>query len=422
MLRPTTAAGIVLIQHKLVRRGATRVVVGAGAVSWPRDDAKLERVRALMAEQELDALVVRAPDNVLYLTNFWGMKGYDAVVFPREGDPVLICLEASQDDAERTSWTSELRLFDGYTRAIRGRPDYARSTWPGRSHRTTTESVSSSRSARRPPTAWWASRRPTRRPGSMRFRSALDATPLLSQARALKTEQEIERMRLANEIAAGAMEHVQARLRPGMRESEVGAMWNGWVHDHGTGYEGKVELAHGFSLVWSGPGIRTFTATGSRPIAEHEPTLFEIWVCADGYWCDHTKNLVPGELEQRYAELERQLMEVYTSITSALSAGDSLAELDREMRAGLADMGYPGQPSHPICHGVGARAHEPPYAHQAGGGTIEEGMVLAIEPGVYWPEGGGLRVEDNFLITESGAEKLCRFPDGIVRAQMKGTE
>ena len=62
---------------------------------WPRDDAKLDRVRALMAERELDALVVRAPDNVLYLTNFWGMKGYDACVFPREGEPVLICLEAS---------------------------------------------------------------------------------------------------------------------------------------------------------------------------------------------------------------------------------------------------------------------------------------------------------------------------------------
>ena len=102
------------------------------------------------------------------------------------------------------------------------------------------------------------------------FPDAADATPLLATARAIKTEQEIERMRLANAIAAGAMEHVQARLRPGMRESEVGAMWNGWVHDHGTGfdhpaYEGTVELAYGFSLIWSGPGIRSFTATGSRP-------------------------------------------------------------------------------------------------------------------------------------------------------------
>src|SRR3982751_559086 len=81
---------------------------------WPRDDAKLERVRALMAEAELDALVVRAPDNVLYLTNFWGMKGYDACVFPREGEPVLICLEASEEDAARTAWTHDVRFIEGY--------------------------------------------------------------------------------------------------------------------------------------------------------------------------------------------------------------------------------------------------------------------------------------------------------------------
>ena len=83
-------------------------------MSWARDDAKLDRVRALMAERELDALVVRAPDNVLYLTNFWGMKGYDACVFPREGEPVLICLEASEEDAERMSWTKDVRLVQGY--------------------------------------------------------------------------------------------------------------------------------------------------------------------------------------------------------------------------------------------------------------------------------------------------------------------
>jgi Xaa-Pro aminopeptidase len=91
-----------------------------------------------------------------------------------------------------------------------------------------------------------------------------------------------------------------------------------------------------------------------------------------------------------------------------------MGELDRSVRQGLAELGYPGQPSHPICHGVGARAHEPPYPHQAAGGTVEEGMVLAIEPGVYWEGGGGLRLEDNFLITKDGAEKLSSFPDGVV--------
>src|SRR3954465_10937396 len=81
---------------------------------WQRDDAKLERVRTLMAERDLDALVVRAPDNVLYLTNFWGMKGYDACVFPREGEPVLICLEASEDDAPPPAWPRDLRFVRGY--------------------------------------------------------------------------------------------------------------------------------------------------------------------------------------------------------------------------------------------------------------------------------------------------------------------
>ncbi len=83
-------------------------------MSWPLDKAKLDRVRALMKEQDISALVCRAPDNVLYLTNYWCMKGYDAVVFPREGEPTLIALEPQQADAERNSWTKDILYFKGY--------------------------------------------------------------------------------------------------------------------------------------------------------------------------------------------------------------------------------------------------------------------------------------------------------------------
>jgi Xaa-Pro aminopeptidase len=221
-------------------------------------------------------------------------------------------------------------------------------------------------------------------------------------------------MRLANEIAAAAMEHVQGVLRPGMTEAQAASEWLGFVHGEGTGWKGQVELALGFSLVWSGPGIKTFTATTDGPIVANQPTLFEIWVCADGYWADHTKNLCPGVLTPEYEELLEALTGVYDDAVAFCSPGASLAELDKRVRAGLAEAGYAGQPSHPICHGVGARAHEPPYAHQAGGGEIAEGMVLAIEPGAYWDGGGGLRLEDNFLVTAAGAEKLSPFPDGVV--------
>ncbi|MFN8224647.1 MAG: Xaa-Pro peptidase family protein [Gaiellales bacterium] len=385
-------------------------------MSWERDDAKLARVRALMEERELDVLVVRAPDNVLYLTNFWGMKGYDAAVFPREGEPALICLEASADDAARMGWTHDIRLFAGYDPAD-PRPPQARvleraieaATPYGRvGLELSLGTQAADRMVGEPTTytkAWFDG-----------FPGAVDATALLADARAIKTAQEIERLRLANEIAAAAMDHVRGVIRPGMTEAQVAAEWEGFVQGEGTGWAGKVELAYGFTLIWSGPGIRTFTATTSRPVVADEPTLFEIWVCADGYWADHTKNLVVGDLTPEYAELERGLTAVYDDAIAFCVPGAALAELDRRIRAGIEAIGFPGQPTHPICHGVGARAHEPPYAHQAGGGEVREGMVLAIEPGCYWDGGGGLRLEDNFLITATGAEKLSPFPDGIVPA------
>ncbi len=303
-------------------------------MAWPFDEAKLNRVRTLMKDQDLSALVVRAPDNVLYLTNYWCMKGYDAVVFPREGDPALIVLEPQLADAERNSWTKNLSLFKGYD----------------------------------------------------------ERDP-------------------ANELAALAMEHTREHMRPGMKESEVGGMYESFVHGLGVGYKGKVEMARAFTLVWSGEGIRTFTATGDRPIQKNEPTLFEIWVCVDGYWTDLTKNACPGELKPEYHKLLDLLLKVFNEAVSFSRDGASFPELDKLVRARIAEGGYPGQPSHPVCHGVGARAHEFPYAHQAGGGTIKKGMVLAIEPGIYWPQGGGLRLEDNFWITQKGNEKLCSYPD-----------
>ena len=276
-------------------------------MSWPVDSVRLDRVRAMMRERGLEALVVRAPDNVLYLTNFWGMKGYDAVVFPVEGEPALICLEPSRDDAERMAWTADVRFFPGYDPRD-PRPPSLRALEVAAALAEQYESVgielslgtqATDRMVGEPttfPKAWFDA-----------FPHAQDATPLLSEARAVKTAQEVERMRLANDIAAAAMEHVQGVLRPGMTEAQAAAEWLGFVHGEGTGWAGKVELALGFSLVWSGPGIRTFTATSARPVVEGEPTLFEIWVCADGYWCDHTKNLVAGELSDRYRELEAGL-------------------------------------------------------------------------------------------------------------------
>jgi len=385
---------------------------------WPMDEPKLNRVRSLMRDQDLSALVVRAPDNIVYLTNYWCMKGYDALVFPRDGEPTLIAIEPQLADAQRNSWAKDIQLFKSYDERDPRPPQYRALDIALEVLRAQhlTEKIaielnmgtqSADRMVGEPTTPTQNYFEAFRK---LRGR-VVDATPLLNEARAIKTSQEIERMRLANELAALAMEHTRENMRVGMKESEVGGMYEAFVHGLGVGYKGKVEMARAFTLVWSGKGIATFTATGDRPIQKNEPTLFEIWVCVDGYWTDLTKNACPGELTPEYHKLLELLLRVFNEGTSYSRDGASFPELDRLIRARITEGGYPGQPSHPICHGVGARAHEPPYAHQAGTGTMKKGMVLAIEPGIYWPGGGGLRLEDDFLITEDGNEKLCSYPD-----------
>src|SRR5581483_4809053 len=323
---------------------------GTANMTWPIDNTKLDRVRALMKDQDVSALVVRAPDNILYLTNYWCMKGYDAVVFPREGAPTLLAIEPQLGDAERNSWTKDIRLFKSYHPSDPRPPQYRALDMAvdilkerGLTDKVAVELNMGTQSADRmvgEPTT------PTQNYFDA-FRKVagqvVDATPLLNEARSIKTSQEIERMRLANELAALAMEHTREHMRPGMQESEVGAMYEGFVHGLGVGYKGQVEMARAFTLVWSGKGIATFTATGDRPIQQNEPTLFEIWVCVDGYWTDLTKNACPGELTPEYHKLLDLLLKVFNEGVSYATDGASFPELDRLIRARIAEGGYPGQ-------------------------------------------------------------------------------
>jgi Xaa-Pro aminopeptidase len=171
---------------------------------WPRTTRS--STASADGRQGLDALVVRAPDNVL-TSNFWGMKGYDVCVFPREGEPTLVCLEASEEDARHTAWTSDVRLFAGYDPSDPRPPllralDVAREAAADRGTvgiELSLGTQAADRMVGEPTTftAGWFDA----------FGDSEDATPLLAEARALKTEQEVERMRLANDIAAAAMEH-----------------------------------------------------------------------------------------------------------------------------------------------------------------------------------------------------------------------
>ena len=204
-------------------------------MAWVHDDAKLDRVRTLMGERELDALVARAPDNVLYLTNFWGMKGYDAVVFPREGEPRLVLPRGlgRRRGANRV---------DGGRARVRGYR--ARSTPAARPH-------AGARGRRRTPVRTCGRRAVPRTQASDRMvgepttftKAWFDAFPDAGRRDAAAggrprgqdragdrahPHRQCDRGRSRWSTCSGVM-------RAGMTEAQTAAEWLGFVHGEGTG-------------------------------------------------------------------------------------------------------------------------------------------------------------------------------------------
>src|ERR1700685_1192910 len=183
-------------------------------MSWPIDSSKLTRVRSLMKNQGIFALVVRAPDNLVYLTNYWCMKGYDVAVFPREGEPTLIALEPQLADAERNSWTKDIRLFKGYHESDPRPPQFRALDLALKvlKERGLTDKVAIELNMGTQAVDRMVGEPTT--PTQMYFDAfgevagqVVEATPLLNEARAIQTPQEIERMRLANRLAGLVLEH-----------------------------------------------------------------------------------------------------------------------------------------------------------------------------------------------------------------------
>ena len=203
---------------------------------------------------------------------------------------------------------------------------------------------------------------------------ASDATPRPQSRRARSSPtQEVERMRLANEICAAAMEHVARELTPGMKESEAAAIWQGFVHGEGTGWRRAVDLALPLLARLVGAGDPTFTATGDRARAGRPADAVRDLGLRRRLLGGPHEAPLPGRAARRLPRARAGLLGVYEPRDRPLQARRVLRRA-RSARARRARrIGYPGQPTHPICHGVGARAHEPPYAHQAGGGEIERG-------------------------------------------------
>jgi Xaa-Pro dipeptidase len=382
---------------------------------------RIDRMRRTMEELRFDALVCRLPENVLLLSGYWPLCGWVFYVLPREGRPLCVLPGSEEREAADELWDAECKLYtygtidsaDQYENIenllrehVRGR------NWRRVGFEGDFENIAP---------AWNAAEQfvpagQTRRLLNRVFGEEImaDATDLIQDQRTCKTAYEIEKLRVVNEISCLALQAFYDTVAPGRRGVELAAAVESAAMVQGTGY-GGARRVRAFTQIACGPeetvlAFRPMEITTSRRLEKSDLALLELAVVADGYWSDRTRAAVAGTPTGLQKEVLAVVREAQERAIGLVKPGIRAADVDEAARSIIRKAGHEKRFMHITGHGVGFGYHESvPRIAPGSVDVLEEGMVHSVEPGVYFTEMGGLRIEDDVLVTMKGYEVLAPF-------------
>jgi len=224
---------------------------------------------------------------------------------------------------------------------------------------------------------------------------------MVEGCRVTKDEGEIDAIRAALHLAESVFQTVLGRLGPGMTEKEVA-----WAMEKEMRERGAQSLAFP-TIVAGGPhSAMPHAVPTDRPIRSGEPLLFDWGARLDGYCSDISRTVAPGNGDGTFRMVLETVREAQQRAIDAIRPGKSTQEIDGVARAHIAARGFGERFGHGLGHGVGLAVHEDPRVSPVKPSVLEVGMVFTVEPGIYLPGWGGVRLENLVVVREHGAEVL----------------
>ena len=233
-----------------------------------------------------------------------------------------------------------------------------------------------------------------------------DASDVVGSLRVRKDAAEITSMRKAVKVAQAALEAALPLIKVGMTEKELASELVVQLLRHGS--QSEVPFA---PIVSGGPNSANPHASPSDRKIRRGDLLVADWGAAvDGYISDLTRTFAVGEVDAEYRKIHQIVLEANAAGRAAGKPGEPCANVDIAARTVIEEAGYGTYFTHRTGHGIGMESHEEPYMRGDNMLLLEPGMVYTVEPGIYLPEGNGVRIEDNVVITETEAECLSDMP------------
>ena len=234
----------------------------------------------------------------------------------------------------------------------------------------------------------------------------LSAEESLAALRMQKDEGELAAMRKAAQIAQQGLQNALASFKVGMTERELAGELTMQLLRAGSDSELPFT-----PIVSGGPNSANPHATPTeRPLQKGDLLVIDWGAAYGGYYSDITRTFAIGEVEPELARVARIVKEANQAGRAAVRPGVRAEEVDRAAREVIEQAGYGQLFTHRTGHGLGMEGHEPPYMRAGNQLELAAGMTFTVEPGIYIPELGGVRIEDDVVVTESGSESLTDLP------------
>jgi Xaa-Pro dipeptidase len=235
------------------------------------------------------------------------------------------------------------------------------------------------------------------------------AESVIEPLRMVKKSDEVAAMEKAVAIAEKAMKRLVPRIKIGMTEKQVAAMLTQELLANGAD-----ALAFG-PIVCAGPNSALPHAVPTnRPLQRGDLLLIDWGVYVDDYPSDLTRTFAVGKLEPELAHIYELVKQANAVGRETAQPGVTGREVDQMTREVIEDGGYGEYFIHRTGHGLGLEVHEPPDMSSLNTRPLMEGNVFTIEPGIYLPGRGGVRIEDNVVVTIDGARTLTSFPRDLI--------
>ncbi len=346
---------------------------------------RLTRLRELMVEENLDGMLITQPENRRYLSGFTGSAGVLIVTAERQAIATDFRYY-QQVQAQCPDWELIQVGYDFEGKMLDVLRDLGLG---GRSVGFEANHVSVNQLHN-----WEQALH-----GHLRL---VDTTQVVEDMRMPKDKAELHAIRHAVALADEALAHIYDWMQPGMTEQQVA-----WELESTM----RTRQATGVSfavIVASGPnGALPHLRPGQRVIQAGEPVVMDLGCVVDGYCSDVTRTVCLGEpKDDQYLEIWNLVLRAQEKAEAGAKAGISGVDGDKLARDVIAEAGYGDYFGHGLGHGVGLAVHEDPKLSFRYPDPIPAGAVVTVEPGIYLPDWGGVRIEDMIVVREDGVEVL----------------